>query len=1021
MKYKLFLLWLLVLVTCMACNKKTTNSTDITSPKIYTYCHKLSSISDDKDGYWIGDENGDICLVKGMKRQLYRTGLDKIYEVMRDTHDSTMLWIASRNNGLQRWKLQDNDLSLCHTYTIQDKGNHYSPYNIQMVHGHILVATSQGLFEVPQSDTCQMLHPLYPLHQTSYRHASPITHLAVQDNRYVYAKTKEGLLHYDVVKQKSETLHPEVDYRNVYATKDSLYLIADNKLVLLNKKGTKLKEYLFNFKINNYYRHGNTSIFLTPSVVYLTNDMVNFKKIDLWDETISQAYNTIIPDDKLGYFVVIAGANERRLPHHFDAIGNGSNLQFIAYSGKFIYMTNKSGQIYVKEMGQKDATEVYQLSSEQLPVALAAIDNTLFFVTVTNHLYRLKLYDSFWINQLLSNPQSLFEIGTHVTAMTALPSQNKVLIGIQDELLSLDATTNHIDTIKSMHGKYITSFYTVPGSTDTYISTLNDGVFYYSASKIHRIDNIKDMSFINNVVVTKGYNPSMFLLDNHNVTMLGGNRITAQGHKKMFLTDDNRLFTIAEQGIATYGINKQRIQSPKLLYSDIRFEPSACISLNNSLYLGSNLGVVVITPQKGHHTYWIHFKNHKVNLWTILAVIISLAILLCIFAMTRRSKQLDKSNQLRLQMEDLQKRFRGLDMMVNELNRTEAQRVYNFKSKLQQVDRSATNWKAEYQRLAQLSTELARLNQDVVLQIIKAQEKQLETIKNLDCIEGAQIIERTEKVLNTGEVERIIAQYGANKNWLNRIIDFQTKMEFLETRCKDALVLNGVNDKLVAHIAHWKEELHHKTVDELELHSKEMTRLYDNAYSEDALTLIVDYLDKRKRFLQKQKTYAHMASILLSKIDELSKKVADTDRSSLLRQLRPLELRMQQIGTLHRLRKLMRDFAEGDDSKENVEHIQQLMTTFFEISQRIDKQIIEDVLHFTSCTSQQVKVLILLLADKNVKRSLIPGMLGIYGNLNPVISRLYHGKIGENIEILRNYERQHPDSIIFYILQLVAA
>lgn len=1019
MKLKIYLMFLWVLVACMACNKKNINTIDITSPKIYTYCHKLTAVSSDKDGYWIGDENGDICLVKGMKHQLYRTGLDKIYDVMRDAHDSTMLWIASRNSGLQKWKLQDDTLSLSHTYNIQDKGTHYSPYNIRVVHGHMLVATSQGLFEVPSSDTCQMLHPQYPLHQASYRHASPITHLAVIGDRYVYAKTQGGLLRYDAVKQKSEMLHPKVDFRNVYATKDTLYLIADNKLVLLGPKGTKQKEYLFNFKITNYCRHGNTSIFLTPSEAYLTNDMTNFKKVDLWDETIAQAYNTIIPDDGLGYFVIIAGANERRLPHHFDAIGNGSNLQFMAYSGKYIYMTNKSGKIYREEMGQKDATEVYQLSSEQYPVAFSAIDNTLFFVTVTNHLYRLKLHNSFWVNQLLSAPQDLFEIRTHVTAMTALPSQQKVLIGIQDELLRLDAVTDHVDTIKAMHGKYITSFYTVPGTTDTYISTLNDGVFYYSAGVLHKIDNIKDMSFINNIAVTKGYNPSMFLLDNHYVTVLGGNRITAQGHKKMFLINDSLLFTLSEQGIVSYSIDKSHLQRQKLLYSDIRFEPSACINVNDKLYLGANLGVVVIHPEKKYGTYWIDFNDHKIGIWTILAGIIGLGILLGIYYMARRSKQLAESNQLRLQMEDLQKRFKGLNMMVSELNDTEAQRVYEFKRELQQVDMNAPNRKKEYQRLSQLSAELARLNQDVVLQIIKAQEKQLENIKNLNCIEGAQIIERTEKVLGTGEVERIIAQYGINKNWLNRVIDFKTKMQFLEAKLKDALVLNGVNEELVAHIARWKEELHHKTVDEMELYSKEATRLYDDLFSKKALTLIMDYLDKRKRFLQKQKTYAHMASILLIKLDELTKKATDTDRASLLCQLRPLELRMQQMGTLHRLRKLMRAFAEGEDSKENVDHIQQLIATFFEISQRIDKMAIEDILHFTSCTSQQVKVLIILLADKNVKRSLIPGMLGIYGNLNPVISRLYHGKIGENIEALRNYDQQSPESIVFYILQLI--
>ena len=41
-----------------SCKKEPVDT--INSQKMYTYCHKLSSVSSDEKGYWIGDENGDI-------------------------------------------------------------------------------------------------------------------------------------------------------------------------------------------------------------------------------------------------------------------------------------------------------------------------------------------------------------------------------------------------------------------------------------------------------------------------------------------------------------------------------------------------------------------------------------------------------------------------------------------------------------------------------------------------------------------------------------------------------------------------------------------------------------------------------------------------------------------------------------------------------------------------------------------------------------------------------------------------
>ena len=60
----------------------------------------------------------------------------------------------------------------------------------------------------------------------------------------------------------------------------------------------------------------------------------------------------------------------------------------------------------------------------------------------------------------------------------------------------------------------------------------------------------------------------------------------------------------------------------------------------------------------------------------------------------------------------------------------------------------------------------------------------------------------------------------------------------------------------------------------------------------------------------------------------------------------------------------------------------------------------------------------LLIANPKVKRVLLPGMLGMYGNLNPVISRLVNNKIKPNEGWLQAYVEKHPAGIVAYILRL---
>ena len=186
-----------------------------------------------------------------------------------------------------------------------------------------------------------------------------------------------------------------------------------------------------------------------------------------------------------------------------------------------------------------------------------------------------------------------------------------------------------------------------------------------------------------------------------------------------------------------------------------------------------------------------------------------------------------------------------------------------------------------------------------------------------------------------------------------------------------------------------------------------------------------------------------MVNALLDELTSIEKDAGSRDRIVLLRNLQVIDSRIAQIRILKTLQRLMQDYRRTHDQvvQENEERrmkkfdsklfadietatrnitdrIADLSEIFFRKFNATDRTVCEDLFHFTTAGSQQVRVLILLLAMPRVKRTLLPGMLAMYGNLNPVVSRIYHNKIAVNRTALTEYCRKNPDSIVQYILKL---
>ena len=186
-----------------------------------------------------------------------------------------------------------------------------------------------------------------------------------------------------------------------------------------------------------------------------------------------------------------------------------------------------------------------------------------------------------------------------------------------------------------------------------------------------------------------------------------------------------------------------------------------------------------------------------------------------------------------------------------------------------------------------------------------------------------------------------------------------------------------------------------------------------------------------------------MTKALITELKTIKDELTERDRIEVLRTLQIIDYRIAQVKQLKALQRLMQHyitvhdnivhenesrrmkkfdsklFADIDSATRDItDRIKALSAFFFDSMMKTDESVCEDLFHFTSANSQQVRVLILLLAIPKVKRTLLPGMLGIYGNLNPVISRLYHSKIGDNRKALIDYCKAHPSSIVHYILKL---
>ena len=932
------------------------------------------------------------------------------------------------------------------TFEIPSKGNRYSPYSIEIIDGNLFVATSQGLFSMPLNQQQQGLKPLYPIHKEKagqYYEPFLVNNLCHVGNKWLFAATQAGVISINLQTKKTELRHKGENIRNVAIYDGKLYILSDKQLTIEGFDGTESKTFSLPQSVLSFYKASSTYYFITSSTILLSDNLERFVSIPLRNNIPDNPHQISIADDGNGFSILLTKNAIWRIPHHLGFFNANPPIIAACTSDKDLLYVNNQHELFRQKAGEQVATKIYDFEHDELPKEMYANGEDIYYYNANNQLFRLSLGNHYLVNQLFKRPQLLAKPKTRITSMALLSHQSRILLGVQDYLLSIDTQNGQTDTIKAMNNKYITAFHQAQNSDDIYIATLNNGVFVEKGEQIKQVAGTQDKVFISSLLTYDEQKPHLLLLTNHHLLIQGSDSIRADGSCRMFCINDSIIYTIPETGIHKYKIKGGKLIDSGSFFADIHFNAQAGLILDNTLYIGSDLGVLQLTPGKEGAAEWVTFDDKVPSLQLIGIILFSLICIFSIIFFSYRRHRLLTYRQLQMSKDDLRKRLEALDTLKERLTENERNTLDSISNEIDSINISSQSLRTNNEQFAKLSVRIARLNRDTALQMVKYLNNQIARIKQFEVYERDSMVHDSEKARNTDNIEIIIEQCRRNEVWLNHIHELKERLNKFHRSTQGTLVLKGLNDGMKERLHHILNESKQHPVAEVYTDFIAVKNQYENIFTPEGLKVIREYISESIEQLKKLEGYEVMTKALTDELQSIEKDIDNRDRIVLLRLLQTIDNRINQIKQLKTLQQLMQEYAAVHENvvQENQERrmkkfnsklfadiesatrditnqIADISDKFFKNFATTDKEICKEVFHFTASNSQQVRVLILLLAMPRVKRTLLPGMLGIYGNLNPVVSRLYHSKIGDNNAVLTAYCKENPASIVNYILKL---
>lgn len=1033
-------------VFLVACDDEEKNIRNLGETELY-FDERLSSISLDGDSaFWIGSEAGDVWYMQQRHLQSYNIGVDRIYKVLTDSvlSDGKICWIGIRNSGLQRWKLAADNSCLMEKYSIPNKGYNYSVYDILSLKDKIYVATSQGLY-VKSCQGAEELKLLYPSDSSETACSGKpyiVNNIRLYGKSHLLCATQEGLVSIDLQHDKVQVFHADEPIYNVSVYDNKVYLLTRGKLYIEDIAGVVENEVALKFSPRIYYKLGAIHYFLNETHLFLSDDLQSFLQIPLRRKT-PQFCNNVVATDRLNGFTLLLTENALwNIPLHLGIFNANGEIVASCVNENTVYYVNSNNELYKQHIGETIASKIWEMPDNESVYGLMADNRYVYYITNKQVLKRIKVNRKYLGNMLFSSAQILYQSPTKITAFCLKKESqgSRVYLGIQDDLVCIDENGNSA-LVDALHNKYITSFYLSPHTDKLYISTLNDGVFYGSGDKFQVIKGTEDKTFIRDISVTEGHNALLMVLTNHYLfCQEKKDSIPLKSFHKLLKVNDTLFYALPEYGLMKFFIGKEGIKECGSYFKDIRFNPKAAFALNDTLYLGSNIGVLKQSAFTDNVSQWIDMETSVPSIRYLLVIIAFTVVVLLIIVLEYFRRKHSKRKAIKTHLDDISGRLDSLSLMVR-YSGNDVREVEKLKSMFTAIDINAPDVS---EQIKHLSEQIMKKNRDTALVLSKYLEKQIMLIGGYEVFEKNCLIETSRKSLASDNLEQIFSQIETNEKWLNDISCLKERMGGYKQKLEGTVCIEGINANLFRDMDILSEAVKRKKLFELSGEVRNIDAEFNHIFTEDALSIVADYILKnmdKLRCLEPD----NVTQALIAELEQIHTEMKEMDRIDLLKTLYPINCYLEQVFLRDKICRLMCAYVSvrnkvereneeritkkfdtrlneeiAEKTQEITDNLEKCIALFYEQMSKTDKYILTEVLEITNFNNQPAKVLALLMGNPRVKRLYIPGMLNVYGNLNPVISRLVNNKLKVNDSLLKEYVKNNPKSMVFYFLRLIA-
>lgn len=625
----------------------------------------LASISPDNIDnhlFYIGTEDGVVYTYNADDGTIHRwcTDFDRIYKVMRDPsspktdtssiQDGTIYWVGTRNMGVIQCKLHGDSLVMLQQYALPraTRGIQYSAYDIHKDTSGLYVATSHGLFYLPNnSETLQVLYATWEISGESAYHPMVTSDIKRLKNGKLVCTSASGVLSIDTLQHKANLLLSG-NYTSIACNGDTILALSGDSIVSLLPNGraigkTKLpyQAYiLFNEPSAqmNYLINGTT-------IQFVSNDEIAHSLRPRY-ATISRpvrpfCHNVIADAPTIGQSLLVTEHTLLRLGHHQDLFSDIGNVTFACHDGAFIYYLAEN-KLFRQRIGDTTAVQIKDLSHSDSDIRFMTILNEqLYYANNNNRLFTAHIYSSYLLNSLLSwdyetNPQPYKDL-------TAIGHDAKdVYLGIRDGLQQVNKTDGKLqlngfsNSATLFTDPFITTFSSLSASGNIFFGTLNHGLFIGKHGRFTHIPSSEGLHFVRDIAVvpTLSGRDSLFVLTNH--WLFSGTEKhlnvcdTLNAVRRLAATDATHIYGFPDYGVINLNTRQH-------FFSDIHFNPTACIAINGQVYAGSSCGVYVfnntLCKQNHMEANYTTVKFEHQQLFSRTHIGLLLALTICVFVM----------------------------------------------------------------------------------------------------------------------------------------------------------------------------------------------------------------------------------------------------------------------------------------------------------------------------------------------------------------------------------------------------